>query len=212
MTPSRGVMRPISPYGSPLRSGSVQPSSTARVGSAPWAAESTYRNSSRAGGRCRDTVAIPNGANGTMYELNSPIQSIRRSPPVLPIRTSRPAPPYTRSSNIGWVSGMSPTASFTSGVDGSSPSRSSAWSRSLPQPPHRVSWPVPPTTQSLPRSPKRTSSPSVRWKPVETQVPFGAVSVQPSRSGPSSHSLLRNHANGKSLIGALSVQVWPLGE
>jgi hypothetical protein len=36
---------------------------------------------------------MPKLENGTMKLLNSPTQSIRRSPPVLPIRTSRPAPP-----------------------------------------------------------------------------------------------------------------------
>ena len=43
-------------------------------------------------------VELPKGENGTRYELNSPTQSINLSPPVLPMRTSMPAPPYARSS------------------------------------------------------------------------------------------------------------------
>jgi hypothetical protein len=64
---SRCVTSPVSPFGSPFRAGSTEvPSSVARVGSAPCAFESAYRNSKSAGGTWRLTVAIPNGANGTM--------------------------------------------------------------------------------------------------------------------------------------------------
>jgi len=55
--------------------------------------DNAYRNSASCGCSVRDTVPRPNGANGTMKLLNSPTQSISRSPPVLPMSTSRPAPP-----------------------------------------------------------------------------------------------------------------------
>src|SRR4051812_12439121 len=61
---------------------------------------------------------------------------------------------------------------------------SSMLSRSLPQPPHSVSFGrlasrrslmlVPPTSQSLPRSPKIASLPSLYLTPVRRQEPFGA--------------------------------------
>src|SRR6478752_1716562 len=81
---------------------------------------------------------------------------MRRSPPVLPIRMSSPAPPYTRS----WKLSLTP---FGCIVTHPECRLSSALCRSLPQPPHSVSCPVPPTSQSLPRSPKITSLPSDGW-------------------------------------------------
>src|SRR4029079_791688 len=143
---------------------------------------------------------MPNGANGTMYELNSPTQSISRSPPVLAIRTSSPAPPNARSSYDGCVSGTSFSQPF---VDRSS----SMFTRSLPQPPHSESFgseasagsfvlvpPMsqslprwlpgafllfPPRSQSLPRSPKIESFPSLNFVDVCKHVPLGANESQP---------------------------------
>src|SRR6266849_7223226 len=107
---------------------------------------------------------MPNGENGTRYELNSPTQSIIRSPPVLAMSTSRPAPPYPRSSQDGLVSVVwlrpQPVVIVLPGPHGES-RLSSRLSRSSPQPPHRRSRPLPPTSQSEPRSPNRASLPSV---------------------------------------------------
>ncbi len=47
-----------------------------------------------------------------------------------------------------------------------------------------LSLPVPPTNQSLPRSPKRTSSPSVARKAEARHEPFDAVWMHPNTSLP----------------------------
>src|SRR5438094_2956564 len=79
---------------------------------------------------------------------------MRRSPPVLAMSTSRPAPPYPRSSYDGFVSGWSFSPPWVSRL-------SSSLIRSSPQPPYMRSRPVPPTNQSWPRSPNSASLPSV---------------------------------------------------
>src|SRR5436190_12745278 len=107
---------------------------------------------------------------------------------------SSPAPPKTRSSYVGCVSGVSfihvadaaphlpPGPSWTQPDD----RMSSAFMRSLPQPPQIVSLPVPPTIQSLPRSPKRTSFPSLCASANVTQDwPLFESSTQPLIAGPS---------------------------
>src|SRR6267143_926571 len=81
-----------SPNGSPLRA-AAPPYCACRVWSAPWLLESAYMNASSAGANRRFTVGAPNGLYGTTKVLNSPPHSTRRSPPVLAISTSRPAPP-----------------------------------------------------------------------------------------------------------------------
>src|SRR5436305_1262280 len=118
---------------------------------------------------------------------------------------------------------------------------SSAFIRSLPQPPQSVSpWTihgsadvvafvlhqlgfgslllVPPTSQSLPRSPKIASLPSVRTTTLSIrQVPFGASEMQPGLDvRPSLASKLRkNWYFGIPFVSSVSalvpVQVWPLG-
>ena len=103
--------------------------------------------------------------------MNSPTQSIRRSPPVLPIRMSMPAPPYARSSYVPCVSVVSLSEPFVVRM-------SSAFMRSLPQPPKRSSLPEPPTSQSLPRSPNMRSLPSVFTVAIRRHVPFGALLTQ----------------------------------
>src|SRR6478752_5393775 len=157
------VTMPASPNGSPLRVSDPAPVCWASVTSLPWALASAYRKSIRPGGTCRLTVDMPNGENGTRKELNSPTQSIRRSPPVLAISTSSPAPPTARSSKVVCVSGASLRLASVVRT-------SSMLSWSLPQPPQAVSRPVPPTIQSLPWSPKSTSSPSDQM-PVSTETP-----------------------------------------
>src|SRR6478735_2076897 len=105
--------------------------------------------------------------------------------------TSRPAPPTARSCQLLCVSGE---VFWLLAVS----STSSALSRSLPQPPHIVSWPVPPTSQSLPKSPKITSLPSLFFSAydgsVVPQVPPLVSVVQPPTIGPSVLLLLRNHS------------------
>src|SRR4051794_477912 len=117
---------------------------------------------------------------------------MRRAPPGFATRTSRPAPPEAGSSYDGGGAGMAvrqllratshlpPFPYVTQPVERSS----SMLSRSLPQPPHSVSFGrlasrrslmlVPPTSQSLPRSPKIASLPSLYLTPLARQEPFGA--------------------------------------
>src|SRR4051812_10340426 len=129
-------------------------------------------NCSRLGEMLRLVVGSPYGANGPMYMLNSPDQSFSRSPPVLPIRTSTPAPPNTKSSYDGFVSVRSLRLLFVS-------SSSSALATSSPQPLNMRSRPVPPTSQSFWRSPKITSLPSV-GTPVYVEPRIQWVSTGPS--------------------------------
>src|SRR5829696_6457563 len=80
------VTRPISPFGSPLRATFAASLflSSARVGSAPCAFESTYRNSNRPGGTCRLTVAIPERGerDDVAVELADPVdQSVAAGVP-----------------------------------------------------------------------------------------------------------------------------------
>src|SRR6478735_8095598 len=91
---------------------------------------------------------------------------------------------------------------------------SSAFERSLPQPPHSVSWPVPPTSQSLPRSPKIASSPSVAWSYFHArQLPWLSTETQVfTRMSPTRSSLLRKNWFGNSVRSELPVQVCPLGD
>src|SRR5713101_10117603 len=87
-----------------------------------------------------------------------------RSPPVLAMKTSLPAPPKARSSHDGLVSAVWLRPQFVVmvllGPQGES-RLSSRLSRSSPQPPYILSRPVPPTSQSWPRSPNIVSLPSV---------------------------------------------------
>src|SRR3954447_25253691 len=114
-----------------------------------------------------------------------------RSPPVLAMSTSRPAPPTATSCQLVCVSG---DVFWLLAVS----STSSALSRSLPQPPHIVSWPVPPTSQSFPKSPKIASLPSLAFSAYDAsptaQVPPLVSVVQPPTVGPSVLLLLRNHS------------------
>src|SRR5260370_30043687 len=107
-----------------------------------------------------------------------------RSPPVLAIRTSRPAPPKARSSHDGLVSAWSFSPPSVSRL-------SSMLSRSSPQPPYILSRPVPPTSQSWPRSPNIVSLPSV---------------------GRAGYVVLRIHcvSNGPSVRSTLSSQLRPV--
>src|SRR5215203_794393 len=119
---------------------------------------------------------------------------------------------------------------------------SSMLRRSLPQPPQSVSFGslhgvaagrivasgrawfvlVPPTSQSLPRSPKIESLPSLYFVPVARHVPLDARLMQPgSVSRPtipvgtfgfeSLTSKFMKYWYGNWLIGELPVQIWPLG-
>src|SRR5260370_15661938 len=107
-----------------------------------------------------------------------------RSPPVLAMRTSRPAPPKARSSHDGLVSAWSFSPPSVSRL-------SSMLSTSSPQPPYILSRPVPPTSQSWPRSPNIVSLPSV---------------------GRAGYVVLRIHcvSNGPSVGSKLSSQLSPL--
>src|SRR6266542_5274969 len=109
---------------------------------------------------------------------------------------------------------------------------SSAFMRSLPQPPQSVSpltthgivdgqlaglsslLLVPPTIQSLPRSPKMTSLPSLlRVSNGLLQVPFGSNETQPGGVvRPSLRSKLRKYWPLTGGAPPVSVQVWPLLE
>src|SRR6478609_3501882 len=146
---------------------------------------------------------------------------MRRSPPVLPIRMSSPAPPYTRS----WKLELTPSGvSFSHvspvcvqvpfGCEARHPEcrSSSAFCRSLPQPPHSVSCPVPPASQSLPRSPKIASLPSDGWFVlVCVQLPWLSTATHAVTQLPVKSSLLRKKLFGKSVRSALPVQTLPFG-
>src|SRR5688572_18326580 len=83
---------------------------------------------------------------------------------------------------------------------------SSAWSRSLPQPPHSVSLPVPPTSQSFSRSPKITSLPSVARRPNSRQVaPWVESRTQPLTGGPAVLLALRNQSQPEPKLSLFAV-------
>ena len=72
---------------------------------------------------------------------------------------------------------------------------------------------VPPTSQSLPRSPNIASLPSLRTCADARHVPFGAREMQPSGVvRPSFLSKLRKNWWFVGAAPPVLVQVWPLGE
>src|ERR1051325_6080801 len=134
---------------------------------------------------------------------------------------SSPAPPKTRSSYVGCVSGVSlshvsepaphlpPGPSWTQPVE----STSSAFIRSLPKPPQSVSLPVPPTSQSFPRSPKMSSLPSLFASANVAHVwPLFDGSTQPLIDGPSFEFQFRKYCWSTGGVPPVSVQTWPLFE
>ena len=92
---SSGSMSAISSNGSVscVGTSAFHSASMSGVGSAPVANANSRRKSRACGLNNRLIVGAPNGLNGTMKLLNSPLQSNSRSLPVFPSRTSRPAPP-----------------------------------------------------------------------------------------------------------------------
>src|SRR5262245_66266210 len=108
--------------------------------------------------------------------------------------TSIAAPPKSKSSHDGFVSGrlFNPLA-----VD----SLSSTLARSSPQPAQIVSRPVPPTIQSLPRSPKITSSPSVGTPAYDVPT------TQRVSAGPSVSLKLSAHSKPVPLFDSVPVGV-----
>ena len=67
---------------------------------------------------------------------------------------------------------------------------------------------MPPTIQSLPVSPNRSSLPSVLIEAVARQsLPLLDTFVQPSTKGPSVVELVRKYWKGKLASGVLEVQV-----